>query len=135
MTDAEIVKHINKAFYLESSDLIFIYTNRSGYFTKKSLGLGNLKLKRLPNNLTVRGDLDLSGCTSLMSLPENLVVHRDLYLEGCTSLRVIPKSLKVWGDLYLYGHTLYPFDEGKYNIEGCYEILENSIQFILEEEE
>jgi len=44
----------------------------------------------LPDNLTVSGHLDLSGCTSLTSLPDNLTVSGNLNLRGCTSLTSLP---------------------------------------------
>ena len=39
-----------------------------------------------PDNLSVSGALDLSGCTGLTALPDNLSVSGELDLSGCTGL-------------------------------------------------
>lgn len=72
--------------------LISKYKNKKRYYTK--------------------GDLDLSGCTSLKSLPDDLKVGLNLHLEGC---------------------SLYPFDTSKFTIVGNYKIIERSLHYIMED--
>jgi hypothetical protein len=48
----------------------------------------------LPAGLKVEGDLNLVGCTSLISLPEGLEVGGYLYLGGCTGLQHYKKKRK-----------------------------------------
>jgi len=64
---------------------------------------GSLKLtgsvRELPDNLTIEGDLDLSGCTDLTCLPDNLLVKKDLNLKGCKKLISLPNSIIEWGGL------------------------------------
>jgi len=40
-----------------------------------------------PDNLTVRANLDLRGCTGLTQLPDNLTVRGNLYLAGCPNIQ------------------------------------------------
>jgi len=64
--------------------------------------------------LTLEGDLDLNGCTSITNLPDNLFVDGDLHLEGCTGITSIPESILNWGltsdgelhDVFLAGSGL-----------------------------
>jgi hypothetical protein len=58
-----------------------------------------------PKNLTVTGNLDLSGCTGLTALPDGLSVSGWLYLSGCTGLTALPDGLSVSGGLDLSGCT------------------------------
>ena len=59
----------------------------------------------LPDNLTVGGSLDLSGCTGLTALPDNLTVGGWLDLRRCTGLTALPDNLTVGGSLDLSGCT------------------------------
>jgi hypothetical protein len=56
----------------------------------------------LPDGLTVRGGLYLTGCTGLTALPEGLTVGGSLYLTGCTGLTALPDGLdkQVKGSIY-----------------------------------
>jgi len=92
-------------------------------------------LKKLPDNLTVNGYLNLNGCTSLKSLPDNLTVNGYFLLSGCISLKGLPENLTVNGHLNLDGCTLYPLPKtlkvtGK--ILGNYKIISNTEQFMEE---
>ena len=66
------------------------------------LCLFNRKITKLPDNLTVRGSLDLTG-SKITKLPENLVVGCSLYL-GHSKIAKLPDNLVVGGNLYL-SHT------------------------------
>lgn len=61
-------------------------------------------LSCLPNNFCVDGDLLLTG-SNLERLPDNLSVGRDLDLTYCTNLNSLPNDLSVGGDLTLFGCT------------------------------
>ena len=56
-------------------------------------------IHNLPDNLTVKGSLDLSH-NNLTSLPENLEIEKSLILV-CNNLTFLPEGLKVGGYLYL----------------------------------
>ena len=56
---------------------------------------------RLPKNLTIKRNLDLSG-TQIKELPSDLKVGGGLYLSG-TQIKELPSDLKVGGGLYLSG--------------------------------
>ncbi len=81
--------------------------------------------KSLPDNLVVKGDLDLFGCTALTSLPDNLVVNGELDLSYCTALTSLPDNLVVSGNLYLTGCTALTslpdnlVVKGSLNLGGC----------------
>ena len=66
------------------------------------LCLFNRTITKLPDNLTVRGSLDLTG-SKITKLPENLVVGCGLYL-GHSKIAKLPDNLVVGGNLYL-NHT------------------------------
>ena len=66
------------------------------------LDLRNTQIGSIPDNLTVSGDLDLSH-TQIKSLPNNLVVRGFLDL-AYTQIKSLPNNLIVRGDLYL-NHT------------------------------
>ena len=55
------------------------------------------------SGLTVRGALDLTGCTALTALPDGLSVGGWLDLTGCTGLTALPDGLSVGGWLDLTG--------------------------------
>ena len=55
------------------------------------------------SGLTVRGALDLTGCTGLTALPDGLSVGGALDLTGCTGLTALPDGLSVGGWLDLTG--------------------------------
>jgi len=66
---------------------------------------GNLLLRKtpiqtLPNNLHVRGYLDLYGCKNLKSLPDNLYVKDYLYLRK-SSIESLSDNFKIGTDLDL----------------------------------
>lgn len=65
------------------------------------LDTGNTLFVRLPDNLIVRGNLDLRG-TGINSLPNNLTVHGSLYIDD-TQITALPDNLIVDGEIYIYG--------------------------------
>lgn len=64
------------------------------------LDLRNTEITELPQNLKVKGTLNLSGCVELSDLPKNLEVGGDLLLWHCTGIKEIPESVKVKGNIY-----------------------------------
>lgn len=52
-------------------------------------------LKKLPDDLEITGNLDLTGCTALAELPEGLTLEGWLDIDGCSSLRKISDNLIV----------------------------------------
>ncbi len=62
--------------------------------------LSNIKsVKHLPNNLIVRGTLNLRG-TSIEKLPNALTVHEDLYLQN-TPITTLPDNIYIHGKVYI----------------------------------
>ena len=51
-----------------------------------SLSLAQLRLRSLPGNLTVKGDLDLRQCQRLSRIGKNLKVEGNLFIEGRLSI-------------------------------------------------
>src|ERR1035437_5384125 len=64
-----------------------------------NLDLSNTKITSLPDNLTVKGSLYLSN-TKITSLPNNLTVNGTLDLRN-TKITSLPNNLTVNGNLYL----------------------------------
>lgn len=121
----------------------------------ESLSLAKLRLRSLPANLTVRGDLDLRQCQRLRRIGNALTVDGDLQIGGrcddrlwyedatcphplCSDsqppLESLPELLKVGGQLTLRScHRLkrlpQKFEMGGLHIEGChgFESLPESI--------
>ena len=78
----------------------------SGLTVRGALDLtGCTALTALPDGLSVGGWLDLTGCTGLTALPDGLSVGGSLNLSGCTGLTALPAALSVGGSLYLRGCT------------------------------
>jgi hypothetical protein len=91
-----------------------------GLIFKANVYIKSSKIRSLPNNLTVLGDLDISETwietignnikirgnlnaeTSIKTIGSNLTVGGNLYLSS-TNLESLPKDLKVGGILYIYG--------------------------------
>jgi hypothetical protein len=71
-----------------------ILTHVGGYFS-----LQETLVKKLPDNLTVEGDMNLWGCEELEVLPKGLKVGGLLMLEesGITTVQQLPADLKVGG--------------------------------------
>ena len=67
------------------------------------------KVTYLPENLTVMGTLDLSGCKNLISLPATLKVKDFLNLACCEKIKEIPEALE-------FGESL--------NVDGCRSLIE-----------
>lgn len=59
--------------------------------------LANEIIKKLPNNLTINGDLNLYG-SIIEKIPKKLKVYGDLNLFGC-EISLLPDDLYVNGDL------------------------------------
>ena len=78
----------------------------SGLTVRGALDLtGCTGLTALPDGLSVGGWLDLTGCTGLTALPDGLSVGASIDLRGCTGLTALPAALSVGGSLYLSGCT------------------------------
>jgi hypothetical protein len=71
-------------------------------YVKGKLDLENCDAFRLlPNNLQVAHDLNLNNCAELETLPDGLYVGGDLNLRYCTALKTVPDDLQVKGDVYI----------------------------------
>ena len=114
-----------KKHAVQLNNVIKHYSKQSSeYFEehpeKIDLDLSNLNFEpKLPDNLTVYGDLDLTN-TPITSLPDNLEVHRYLDLTN-TPIKELPSGLKVGGNLGLSGT---PIAE-KYTKEQLVKMLPN----------
>ena len=64
------------------------------------LDLDGSNIRKLPDNLYVKGSLDLDNCKQLTELPDNLHVGDLLWLVR-TNISEIPNNLYVDGDLYI----------------------------------
>jgi hypothetical protein len=73
------------------------------YKHRGNLNLINTNIKKLPNDLYVRGDLILNDCKQLTELPNELYVRGDLILNDCKQLRGLPDNLYFDGALDLRG--------------------------------
>jgi hypothetical protein len=79
--------------------------------TVKEVDLGDSAISddghiiRLPENLTVTGDMNLNR-SYIGKLPDNLTIGGDLSIWG-TSIEYIPKNLKIGGDFYVRNTPLY----------------------------
>ncbi|MFR5682626.1 MAG: hypothetical protein ACLUD1_00730 [Clostridia bacterium] len=60
-----------------------------------NLDLSNIKITKLPDNLTVDGSLNISN-TKIYKLPHNLTVKGDLNI-GYTDIKKIPSDLCLGG--------------------------------------
>lgn len=60
-------------------------------------------LAALPEDLEVRGSIELRHCARLQALPAGLRVGRSLVLVGCDALRALPAGLAVPEDLLILG--------------------------------
>lgn len=67
------------------------------------------QITALPDNLTVRGNLDLRG-TAITALPDNLTVYGSLYIDG-TQISALPDNLAVGGVIYILVDGRYTFTE------------------------
>ncbi|MBY2985658.1 hypothetical protein [Rhizobium leguminosarum] len=65
-----------------------------------SLILIGTRIRELPNNLVVFGNVDLEGCDSLEKIGSGILIDGDLNLEHCTSLRDVPDDLQVKGSIF-----------------------------------
>lgn len=88
----------------EFSDLDFeklnIYkTPRGDYICNNNLDLHNSLIKELPDNFTVNGSFNISGCKNLKKIPEYLVVNGNLDLRN-TNLKITSKH-NILGDIYI----------------------------------
>ena len=90
----------------EAKKLILAESSPDGLTVSGNLDLsGCSSLTALPHGLTVSGSFDLSGCAALTALPRGLIVSGYLDLSGCTSLTALPHGLTVSGELDLSGCT------------------------------
>ena len=61
---------------------------------REELDLKNLRIKMLPKNLTVEGNLFMNNCDKINNIPEGLVVQGDLVLTG-TKIVSLPEDIFV----------------------------------------
>jgi len=96
ITQTERIEHL-KRFYPELPDDLHI---------KGDLNLSwNDDLLYLPDGLTVDGWVDLEGCTSLVELPADFHVGYALWIGGCLKLTGLPSGLVVKDVMYTAGRV------------------------------
>jgi len=79
-----------------------VFALPNNFSIKGELNLSAINnLTHLPNNLSVDKDLFLTGCGNLTHLAYNLSVQENLYLLHCYNLKELPKGLKVKGKIFL----------------------------------
>ena len=78
--------------------------------TIEEMDLAGVKLKSLPENLTVNGDLSLKK-SSITVLPQVLTVKGDLNISGC-KIAVLPPGVKVSGKLNISNTRIAALPEG-----------------------
>jgi hypothetical protein len=88
------------------------------YKTNYDISLAASKIKKLPNDLYVGGDLSLYNCEELKEFPDKLYVGGDLWLSG-SGITELPKYLFVKGDLWLYNTPLLK----KYTVDELYDAV------------
>jgi hypothetical protein len=88
------------------------------YKTNYDISLSASKIKKLPNDLHVGGDLSLYNCEELKELPDKLYVGGDLWLSG-SGISELPKYLFVKGDLWLARTPLLK----KYTVDELYDAV------------
>ena len=104
-------RFVDHVHYQVEGDFIFRAFTEVTAFPKNLSVKGRLDLhgctglRVLSGNLSVGGIFDLIGCTSLTALPDNLSVGRDFLLINCTSLTALPENLSVGGSLILTSCT------------------------------
>ena len=87
---------------VNTSDFPIMNVNISGPYSEEELKRYGEYLEdaieKLPENLSVVGDLKLTSCRHLTTLPDNLSVSGSLMLNGST-ITTLPKNLVVGGEL------------------------------------
>jgi len=86
--------NIPENLYKISNDLTIIIDGKLDFYHQK-------RVTSLPDNLIVKGSLDLDG-TSITSLPDNLIVKDWLDIRG-TNITSLPDDLSVGSDLVIRG--------------------------------
>ena len=82
-------------------DRLETYPDDIQYIYEGDLGLSGSNIKKLPNDLYVRGYLSLTNCKQLIKLPTELRVWGFLSLTNCNQLTELPDNLYVSGRLFL----------------------------------
>ena len=109
------------------------------YIHEGDLNLNDSAIRKLPNDLYVKGELFLFDCKELRELPKILYVRKglflfrlnikelpndlyvadDLSLYGCKQIKDLPNNLHVGGDVLITGTQL----ADKYTDEEIYEMV------------
>lgn len=83
-------------------DELEAYSSDERYVYDGDLDLNKSEIKRLPNDLYVKGTINFSFCKELINLPNRLYVQDDLYLDY-TNISSLPDNLYVGQNLYIMG--------------------------------
>lgn len=59
------------------------------------IGLYDSGITALPDDLTVNGELRISGCVNMTELPSKLTVNGWLILSGCEGITSLPEDLEI----------------------------------------
>lgn len=96
-----------------------------------NLNVGSLKLeycnniKELPDNLNIIGDVEVTSATLLAKIPRNMNVGGNINLSRCSEIKELPNDLKVGKDINLsLCKSLVKISDnyevsGSFNLSGC----------------
>ena len=80
------------------------YSSDERYVYDGDLDVNNSDIRKLPNDLHIKGTMNLSFCKELINLPDKLYVQDDLYIDY-TNISSLPDNLYVGQNLYIMGCT------------------------------
>jgi hypothetical protein len=78
------------------------YSSEERYVYDGDLDVNNSDIRKLPNDLYIKGTMNLSFCKDIIYLPNRLYVQDDLYLDY-TNISSLPDNLYVGQNLYIMG--------------------------------
>jgi hypothetical protein len=106
-----------------------IFNLPENFTVKGDLDLSDTKIKELPKGLTVGGNLYLCS-TPIKELPEDLKVSGDLDLSD-TQIKELPQDLKVDGGLYLSDTQIKELPQGLI-VNGDLDLSNTPIEYLSE---
>jgi len=103
-TDPDIEYHLDKDLNITISEAVYLGYSSIEYLpdnltVKADMDISRNKIKKLPRNLTVEGFFDIRG-TSITELPKDLVVGGDMDISY-SSIKEIPEYLNIKGKIYV----------------------------------
>jgi hypothetical protein len=96
----KVMKFITKQSLVDELEA---YSSTERYTYDGDLDINNSDIKKLPNDLYVKGTLNIRNCKELINLPDKLYVQDDLYMEYSDNVSSLPNNLYVGQNLYIMG--------------------------------